>query len=298
MTQKTIAVAGPLGDLGSRIVKALISAGVPVRGLMRHNASEVEQASIKALGAQVALADAANADDVAAALVGVDAVVSALNGLRETMVGRQGILLDGAVKAGVRRFISSDFSEDFTKTTPGRNRNLDVRREFMASTDTAPIKVTSIFNGAFMDMLGAQMPLIQKGIRRVLYWRSAEQLLDFTTKDNVAAYTARVALDEGAPRLLRIAGESVSVKQLALLMTEVTSQRFKPQWAGSIGSLSLMIAVAKWLAPQNDVVFPPWQGMQYMRDMFTGEGKLNPLDTQRYPELVWTSIRQHLMKIF
>jgi nucleoside-diphosphate-sugar epimerase len=298
MTQKIIAVAGPLGDLGSRIVKALVSSGVSVRGLLRHNASEAEQASVQALGAKVALAEVTNADSVAAALADVEAVVSALNGLRETMVGRQSILLEGAVKAGVRRFISSDFSEDFTKTTPGRNRNLDVRREFMAIADASPIKVTSILNGAFMDMLGAQMPLIQKGIRRVLFWRSAEQLLDFTSKDNVAAYTARVALDKDAPRLLRIAGESVSVRQLAQLMTEVTGQRFKPQWAGSIGSLSLMIAVAKWVAPQNDVVFPAWQGMQYMRDMFTGEGKLNPLDTQRYPELVWTSVREHLAKIF
>ena len=110
-------------------------------------------------------------------------VVSALNGLHDVIVGRQSVLLEGAVKAGVARFIPSDFSADFTRTEPGYNRNFDLRREFMVLADRAPIKTTSILNGAFMDMLGAEMPIIQKGIRRVLYWRSADQKLDLTTKD-------------------------------------------------------------------------------------------------------------------
>ncbi|WP_230206749.1 hypothetical protein [Novosphingobium sp. Gsoil 351] len=52
----------------------------------------------------------------------------------------------------------------------------------MAIADAAPIRVTSILNGAFMDMLGAEMPIIQPRVRRVLYWRSADQPLDFTMR--------------------------------------------------------------------------------------------------------------------
>jgi len=61
-------------------------------------------------------------------------------------------------------------------------------------------------------MLGAEMPIIQPSIHRVLYWSDAEQLLDFTTKDDVAAYVAAAALDETTPRILRIAGDSVSAR--------------------------------------------------------------------------------------
>ena len=50
----------------------------------------------------------------------------------------------------------------------------------MARVDEAPIKATSILNGAFLDMLGAEMPIIQPRIRRVLYWHDADQVLDFT----------------------------------------------------------------------------------------------------------------------
>ena len=59
---------------------------------------------------------------------------------------------------------------DFTKFNPGENRNLDWRREFHRYLDHAPIKATSIFNGAFADMLTGQMPLILFKQKIILFW--------------------------------------------------------------------------------------------------------------------------------
>ena len=56
--------------------------------------------------------------------------------------------------------------------------------------------------------------------------------------------------------------------------------------------LGVMIRIAKIVAPQQGAAFPPWQGMQYMRDQFSGRGKLSPLDNDRYPDLTWTSVRK------
>ncbi|WP_215228717.1 hypothetical protein [Erythrobacter sp. 3-20A1M] len=42
----------------------------------------------------------------------------------------------------------------------------------------------------------------------------ADQPMDFTAKDDTADYTANVALHDGAPRLLRIAGDVVSPRDL------------------------------------------------------------------------------------
>ena len=222
------------------------------------------------------------ADALAAACAGSTCVVSALNGVREVMIDRQGVLLDAAVQADVPRFIPSDYSADFTQTAPGENRNFDLRREFMAPPDKTPIKVTSILNGAFLDMLGAEMPIIQRRIHRVLYWHDADQVLDFTTKDDVAGYTAAAALDDTTPRILRIAGDSVSARDIAATMSEVSGERYRPLWAGSLGSLGIMIRIAKLIAPQPDAPFPAWQGMQYMRDQFSGRVKLTSLDNARY----------------
>lgn len=300
--QPIIALAGAGGDFGGRIARALVARGANVRALVRPVLETAERARIEALGVTPAPADPADIDAMAAAIAGAACVVSALNGLQDVMIGRQGVLLDatvkaGAVKAGAPRFISSDFAADFTKTKPGRNRNFDLRRAFMARADKAPIRVTSILNGAFLDMLGAEMPIIQPRIHRVLYWHDADQLLDFTTKDDVAAYTAAAAMDDTAPRILRIAGDSVTVRDIAAMLNEVTGARYRPLWAGSLGSLGLMIRIAKLVAPQPKAAFSPWQGMQYVRDQFSGQAKLDPLDNGRYPGLTWTTVREHLSSI-
>ncbi len=43
-------------------------------------------------------------------------------GLRDVMLERQTVLLEAAIKAGIPRFIPSDYSIDFTKFPPGENR--------------------------------------------------------------------------------------------------------------------------------------------------------------------------------
>ncbi len=294
----TISLAGAAGDLGRRIAGALLSRGARVRALTRHDASEAEQQRLNGLGVEVVPADVTSIDSVARACAGAACVVSALNGLRDVIVGRQGVLLDAAVRAGVPRFIPSDYAADFTKTAPGRNRNFDLRREFMARADGAPIEVTSILNGAFMDMLGAEMPIIQQRIRRVIYWGDADQKLDFTTKDNVAAYVAAVALDEATPRILRIAGETVSARDIAQVMQKVSGRPYRTFKAGNLAALGVLIRAARLIAPQPRAVFPPWQGMQYLRDMFNGQARLASLNNDRYPDLRWASIEEHLSATF
>lgn len=93
-------------------------------------------------------------------------------------------------------------------------------------------------------------------------------------------------------RILRIAGDAVSARGIARTMTEATGERYRALWAGGVGLLGVLIRLAKIVAPQPGAAFPLWQGMQYMRDMFSGRGKLHPLDNDRYPDLRWTSVRE------
>jgi hypothetical protein len=62
----------------------------------------------------------------------------------------------------------------------------------------------------------------------VVYWHDADQLLYFTSKDHVAGYTAAAALDDTTPRILRIAGDSVSARDIAATMSEVSGKRYRP----------------------------------------------------------------------
>ncbi|PSJ36624.1 NmrA family NAD(P)-binding protein [Allosphingosinicella deserti] len=286
-----IALAGGTGDLGLRIAHALAARGAEVVALAR---AGTDTAALAATGATVEVVDFGDSGALQGALGGAACLVSALNGLEGTILDLQGRLLDAAVAAGVPRFIPSDYSLDFTRTKPGRNRNLDVRRRFMARVDAAPIRATSILNGAFADLLAGQAPIVLRGPRMVLHWGSPDQALDFTTKDDVAAFTAATAMDDSAPRILRIAGDEVTPRDLAATMERLTGRRFRLVRPGGAVVLGAMIGIARRIAPQPGAVFPAWQGMQYLRDMMDGSGKLGPLDNDRYPGIRWTKAEQVL----
>lgn len=293
-----VVLAGATGNQGRRTATALVALDAQVRALVRPATPPGPREELTAEGTTVVPVDLDDLEAVAEAYAGASCVVSALGGLRDVIVDRQTVLLDAAVKASVPRFISSDYSADYTKIAGGGNRNFDLRREFMGRADRAPIAMTSIFNGAFMDMLGAEMPIIQPRIRRVLYWGDRRQALDFTTRDDVAAFTARAALDPTTPRILRVAGATVTVDEIAATMSDVTGRGHRTLRAGSLGALDAIIRATQLVAPQEGDVFPAWQGMQYLRDQFRGLVRLEPLDNDRYPELVWTPLRTRLMERF
>jgi nucleoside-diphosphate-sugar epimerase len=294
VNEPTVVVAGATGNLGGRIARALLERGASVRALVRHGTAPEKLKRLRQLGATIASVDLSSTSQVAPACSGVACVVSALAGLRDVIVETQTVLLEAALKAGVPRFIPSDYSIDFTKFPPGENRNLDLRRDFHKRLDQTSIRATTIFNGAFAEMLTGQMPLILFKLKRVLYWGDADQRLDFTTIDNTAAFTARAALDPSAPRFLRIAGDQISARELTTVVSEVTGKEFRLFRAGGLGMLGVLIKVARTVAPRGKELYPAWQGMQYMRNMFDGRAKLEPLDNDRYPGIRWTTAREVL----
>lgn len=280
---RIVAVAGASGDLGARITAALAATGVRVRALVRRPGAAPADASVE----QVAV-DYDDAPALTRALVGAVCVVSALNGTAPVILDTQTRLLDAAIAAGVPRFIPSDFCLDYRATRPGDNRNMDLRRAFAARLDRAPIRATAILNGPFADLLQGQAPIVLHKLHRVLYWGDADQLFDFTAKDDVAAFTAAAALDNAAPRYLRIAGDQISPRGLAELLSELDTRDWRLLRAGGIARLSAIIRIARALTPATDAPFPAWQGMQYLRDMSTGRGKLHDLDNDRYGPRDWT----------
>ena len=289
-----VVLAGATGNLGGRIARALLERGASVRALVRPATARDKLGRLQELSVTIASVDLDNASQVAPACSGAACVVSALAGLRDVIVEAQAALLDGVVKAGVPRFIPSDYSIDFTNLPPGENRNLDLRRDFHQRLDKASIRATTIFNGAFAEMLTGQMPLILFKLKRVLYWGDADQRMDFTTMGNTAAFTASAALDPFTPRFLRIAGDQLSARELTAVVSEVTGKQFRLFRAGNLGMLDTLIKVARTFAPGQKELYPAWQGMQYLRNMFDGRAKLASLDNDRYPGIRWTTARDVL----
>jgi uncharacterized protein YbjT (DUF2867 family) len=290
----SVLVAGATGDLGQRIVRELLTHDVRVRVLTRPGSetATVLYADID----RIDIIEARYTDHSALtdAVSGSDCVVSAVSGTRPVIIDAQRALLASAVAAGVPRFIPSDYSSDYRQIAVGSNRNFELRREFAADVDAAPIRATSILNGAFADMLTGQAPMISFRRRKVMYWSSADQILDFTTKDDVARVVAHVALDVDAPRVVEIAGDRVTARDVARTMSDLTGTPFTLQWAGTAGSLSVMSKVVRHLSKNSLEPFPAWQGMQYFVSMFSGQAQLHHVDNDRYGEHTWTTVRDVL----
>ena len=290
----TLLVAGATGDLGRRIVRELLEHDVRLRVLTRPGSDTAATLFGADERIDVVTADYTDHAGLAAAVSGVEVVVSAVSGVRPVIVDAQRALLAAAVVAGVPRFIPSDYSADYRRISPGTNRNFELRREFAADVDAAPIQATSILNGMFTDLLTGDAPMILSDRRRVLFWSSADQVLDFTTKDDVARITALAALDPQAPRVVEVAGSQVSAREVAATMTELTGTPFKLLWAGTTGTLSAMSSIGRRLSKSGDETFPAWQGMQYFVSMFSGQAQLHHVDDDRYGPHRWTTVRDVL----
>lgn len=283
----TILVAGATGNLGGRIVDALLDRGAEVRALVRTGADSAKVETLKKKGAQVIQADLLSSA-ITQACTGVACVVSALQGLHDVIVDIQSVLLDAALAAGVPRFIPSDFASDFTRLSAGDNRNFDLRREFMAHLDQTSIAATSILNGAFADLLTYNMPLLDFKKKQIGYWEDPDWRIDFTSTDDTAAFTAAAALDPSTPRILRIASFQISPRELAEVAQEVIHEPFEVVRLGSRADLAAYNLRERAAHPEGEnELYPGWQRAQYVYSMFSVQNDL--LDNDRYPDLNWTS---------
>ncbi|KAI9283011.1 NmrA-like domain-containing protein [Umbelopsis sp. AD052] len=108
---KSIAVFGATGDLGPFLVNALLESKSfsTIRVLTRSESFKEKPETfndLKARGVQVAALDLSNEDAVVEALQGIDAVVSSISG---SVITNQLVWVKAAARAGVKRFIPSEF---------------------------------------------------------------------------------------------------------------------------------------------------------------------------------------------
>jgi NAD(P)-dependent dehydrogenase (short-subunit alcohol dehydrogenase family) len=292
--KKVILVAGATGNLGNRISRELIKRGAEVRAIVRTSTDPEKIEALKKMGVKVFEIDMDSIDEISKACTGVDCVVSTLAGLGNVIVDLQKRILDGAIKAGVPRFIPSDFSCDYNDLVPGENRNFDLRREFKKYIDSTSVKATSVFNGCFADILQYNTPILNLKDKSVGYWGDkADWKLDFTTMDDTAAFTAEAALDDNAPRDLQIASFQISPDMILADVKEAVGQDFKIRQLSGIEDFAAFLKKQRADNPAGESeLYANWQGGQYMYSMFTTQH--TNLANDRYKGLTWTSALDYI----
>lgn len=292
--EKSILVAGATGNLGLKICRELIKRDADVSAIVRKSTDPVKIETLSKMGVKVIEIDMNNIDEIAEASKGINTVVSALAGLADVIIDLQKRVLDGAIQAGVPRFIPSDFCTDYNDLVPGENRNFDLRREFKAYLDSTFIKASSIFNGAFADILKYNTPLLNLKDRSIGYWaEKADWKLDFTTMDDTAAFIAEVALDDDAPRNLQIASFQISPTMLWKDVKEITGESFSIRQLSSMEGFKAFIKKQRADNPMGEnELYAKWQQSQYMYSMFSTHHAR--LANGRYDNLNWTTALDYL----
>lgn len=308
MDRKIVVVAGATGQLGGLIARALVrNAGVCVRALVRPG-SAAKAGDLAKLGVEIVEVSIDGSGDAAAlnkAMNEAFSVVSALQGGPDIIVDAQALLLEAAVAANVRRFIPSDYAIDFTRLHEGANRNFDTRLRFHKAADEiirrtgSRVELTSIYQGAFTELLASGWMLLNYQKRQVQFFGSADTRMDFTTWSDTADYAARAAIDPNpTPRSLSIAGKRLTPREIQQVARRVTGIDFELKRVMSIGMLRTMISLIRFFKPGKDELMPMWVGMQYAYCMALGLGSANRLDNDRYPDIAWTGIDETVRRAF
>jgi hypothetical protein len=292
--KKNILVAGATGNLGGRICNELIQRGASVRAIVRPSTDTEKVEALRNLGIEVQVIDLSSVDEIATACEGVNCIISALAGLADVIIDLQTRILDGALKAGVSRFIPSDFCTDYNFLKPGHNRNFDLRRTFKDYLDSTSMRASSIFNGAFSDILKYNTPVLNLKDQSIAYWGDKHDWkLDFTTMDNTASFTAAVAMDNDAPRDLQIASFQISPDGIRAHVQEITGQSFPIRALSNMEDFATYIEKQRANDPAGEQeLYAKWQQSQYMYSMFSTQH--NQLANARYEGINWVAARAYL----
>jgi NmrA-like family len=292
--ERNIVVAGATGNLGLKICMALVNRGAKVRALVREESDSDKVKLLAQAGVEIMPVNYRHSENIKDACKGIDCLVSALAGLGDVILDTQKILLEAALNAGVRHFIPSDFCTDYTRLIPGENRNFDLRRAFRLHIDSSNIKVTSVFNGAFADILKYNTPILNFKSKTIAYWGDkADWKLDFTTMENTAEFTAAAAMSGYSPRDLHIASFQISPNMLRQEISAITNQNFIVQKLSEMDEFAESIKKQRLENPSGEnELYAKWQQAQYVYSMYSTQHQ--KLDNDLFTNIDWTTAPEYL----
>jgi hypothetical protein len=154
MDKKHIAVIGATGQVGTPLTKGLLKEGHAVTILTRGRTADNESklAGHENLGAKVIVcAEMQNVDSVADALKGCDTLVACVPGSKSIIQQSEPIWLKAAVKAGVKRFVPTEFGSHTQAIEMGDGEIFDYKKRFHELLFASGIGWTLYYNGGFFN---------------------------------------------------------------------------------------------------------------------------------------------------
>ncbi|KAK6864084.1 NAD(P)-binding protein [Apiospora arundinis] len=205
-----VALAGATGNLGPAILDQLLAAGFQVKVLTRQSSNHKFPSSV-----EVAPVDYDSLDSLVAALKGQDAVVSTLASLA---LEKQILLAEAASKAGVKRFIPSEFGSNSVAVQDA------LKREAAKAGSGDGMSYTLVVNGPFLDWAVRIGWLANLKTREIDLWDGGDRVFSTTTLASVGKAVAGVLKHpaETQNRVVYVQDAAISARDLARYVKKAT----------------------------------------------------------------------------
>jgi uncharacterized protein YbjT (DUF2867 family) len=200
----TVGIAGITGKFGRLLAKHLLKhPQVELRGYCRNPANLPPFVSNS--NVTIFQGEAYDSDAVRRFAKGCDVVACAYLGDDKLMVEGQKVLVDACEEEKVARYIASDYSIDYTKVELGQLFPKDPMKHVKAHIETKQhVKGVHVLIGGFMQTLFSPFfGLFNAQGPTLTYWGEGDEILEASTYENAAEYTAAIAADPNAIGLQR-----------------------------------------------------------------------------------------------
>ncbi len=152
--RKYIAIVGSTGQIGRYLTENLLAAGHRVRMIARKRDASTNKmvTDFESKGADFLLVeDTANPDKMFEAMKGCDTFVAAVPGSQDIILKLEPIWLEAAKKAGIKRFVPTEFGAHTRNIDYGDGIIFDHKKDFHKKLFNSGLDWTLIYNGIIHD---------------------------------------------------------------------------------------------------------------------------------------------------
>lgn len=289
-----VVVAGGFGGVGFFITKALLDAKVfKVKVIGRGGGETKPNQDLLSAGATFAAVDYDSVDSLAAALAGADAVVSAVNAAAAYQP--QLNLLEAAKKAGVKRFLPSEYGGIYLFKTPEAPfvaSKIPVAHQVL----TSGLEYTFLSTGPFTDTaFNAFMGMDIFSPSDKVEWTvggDGHAKIAFTTRADVGRFVAQVLLhpDLSRNKYLAVHGDVATPHEAAAVFEQVSGKKV------TIKTRTLADLRAAIKAKPGPTAFDNIQE-QLLLTLGNGDGAHNHDDSVLFPDIKPTTLKAYFESV-
>ncbi|UTV28832.1 NmrA family NAD(P)-binding protein [Photobacterium atrarenae] len=152
MEKKHVAVIGATGQVGTPLTHGLLSLGHEVIVITRQTQFNEKLTAFEKQGAKICVCtDLHDVEALAKLLSGVDILVASVPGAKPVIKQSEPVWLEAAIKAGVKRFVPTEFGVHTQALVMGAGEVFDNKKRFHDLLFRSGIGWTLFYNGGIFD---------------------------------------------------------------------------------------------------------------------------------------------------